>query len=284
MFLSPALILLVVFLITPFVMAFILSFTNQRLVSPLPTRFIALRNYVRFFTDADFWQALRNTFVFTVVVVPVQSGLALILAVLINRRLPAINIFRGIYFLPTTITMVVVSVVWVFLLQAPEGLVNYSVRILTFGRAGPYDWLRNIGLALPTIMVVGIWQGAGFQMIIYLAGLQGIPSATYEAARIDGANIWQQFWHITMPGLRNTHIFVLVTTTILAFKLFTQVEVMTGGGPLGATNTLVRYIFVSGYRELRVGYAAAISVVFLLIVLAISLLQRRLFAEAREVA
>lgn len=283
-FLSPALILLFIFLIAPFALAIILSFTNQRLISPLPTRFIGVQNYVRLFSDKDFWQALRNTFVFALVVVPLQSSFALLLAILVNKRLPWINLFRGIYFLPVVIIMVVVCVIWSFMLQYPEGLINYLVQFMTFAKMGPYDWLRDITLALPTIIVISIWQGVGFQMVIYLAGLQGISMELYEAARIDGASAWQQFWHVTMPGLRNTHIFVLVTTTILAFKLFTQVEVLTAGGPLGATNTLVRYIFSAGYRELKVGYASAASVIFLVIVLVISILQRRLFVEEREVA
>ncbi|HAF70762.1 MAG: Binding-protein-dependent transport systems inner membrane component [Acetothermia bacterium 64_32] len=282
--LTPAVLLLLVFLVAPFVMSVVLSFTNQRLVSPLPTRFVGVRNYARLFGDADFWKALRNTILFAAVVVPVQSGLALFLATLVNKRLPGTNFFRGIYFMPVVIPMVVVCVVWYFLLMYPEGLLNTFVQIISLGRAGPYDWLRNPSLALPTIMLVSIWQGVGFQMIIYLAGLQNIPQELYEAARIDGASPWAQFLHVTMPGLRNTHIFVLVTTTILAFKLFTQVEVLTQGGPLGATNTLVRYIYSVGYRELKVGYASAASVIFVLIVLFISLIQRRLLREEREVS
>ncbi len=282
-FLSPSLLLLTAFLVAPFVMAVVLSFTNQRLISPLPTRFIGLRNYTRLFSDPDFWTALRNTALFAAVVVPLQSGLALFLATLINRRIRGINFFRGVYFMPVVITMVVVCVIWYFLLLYPEGLLNALVRAVSFGKLGPYDWLRDRRLAMPTIILISIWQGVGFQMVIYLAGLQDIPRELYEAAVIDGANPWQQFWHVTMPGLRNAHIFVLVTTTILAFKLFTQVEVLTQGGPLGATNTLVRYIFVSGYRELKVGYASAASVIFVLIVLSISLIQRKLFVEEREI-
>ena len=283
-FLAPAVLLLSAFLIAPFVMAVVLSFTNQRLISPLPTRFIGLRNYIRLFSDPDFWIAFRNTAIFAGVVVPLQSGLALLLALLINRRIRGINLFRGIYFMPVVITMVVVCVIWYFLLLYPQGLVNALVQAVTFGKLGPYDWLRDQRLAMPTIILISIWQGVGFQMVIYLAGLQGIPRELYEAALIDGANAWQQFRHVTMPGLRNTHIFVLVTTTILAFKLFTQVEVLTQGGPLGATNTLVRYIFVSGYRELKVGYASAASVVFVLVVLLISLLQRKIFIEEKEIS
>ncbi|MGY4706388.1 carbohydrate ABC transporter permease [Candidatus Bipolaricaulota sp. J31] len=242
-----------------------------------------MRNYIRLFGDRDFWIAMRNTATFAAVVVPLQSGLALLLAILVNRRIRGINLFRGIYFVPVVITMVVVCVIWYFLLLYPQGLVNALVRVVSMGRLGPYDWLRDPRLAMPTIILISIWQGVGFQMVIYLAGLQGIPRELYEAAVIDGASSWQQFLHVTMPGLRNTHIFVLVTTTILAFKLFTQVEVLTQGGPLGATNTLVRYIFVSGYKELKVGYASAASVILVLAVLLIASIQRKLLTEEREI-
>lgn len=281
---APAIILLVVFLLVPFILAITLSFTNERLLPrPIPTQFIGARNYERILADGDFWRALWNTARFAFFVVPIQSALALAFAVLINTQLPGRNVFRGIYFTPTVITLVVVCVIWSSLLQAPRGLVNGLVSLLSFDTLGPYDWLLHQKLALPTIMMISMWQGLGFQMIIYLAGLQGINQELYEAARVDGASRWQQFRYITMPGLRNTHIFVLVTTTILAFKLFTQVEVLTQGGPLGTTNTLVRYIYVAGFREQRVAFAAAAAVVFFLIVLAISIVQRWLIAEEREV-
>jgi len=280
--LSPALLLLIGFLIIPFAMAIIFSFTTKRLVSPLPTRFVGLDNYVRLFADPAFWQALRNNAVFAGIVVPIQSGLGLLLATLVNRKIPGRNVFRGIYFMPVVIPMVVVCVAWYFVLTYPEGLLNTFVKILTFGKAGPYDWLRAPSLALPTIILISIWQGVGFQMVIYLAGLQSIPEELYEASRIDGASAWQQFIHVTLPCLRNTHIFVLVTTTILAFKLFTQVEVLTQGGPRGGTNTVVRYIYVAGYRELRIGYASAAAVIFVLTVLVVSVLQRILVKEERE--
>ncbi len=282
--LAPSIVLMVIFLVLPFALAVWFSLTNERLVPrPIPTRFVGIRNYERILTDPDFWQAFWNTLRFAIFVVPIQSALALFLAVLINGRLPGRNVYRGIYFLPTVITIVVVSVIWASLFQAPQGLINGLVGFLSFGQIGPFEYLRDPSLALPSIMVLSMWQGLGFQMIIYLAGLQGIPGEIYEAARVDGATRWQQFWYVTMPSLRNTHIFVLVTTTILAFKLFSQVEVLTKGGPLGATNTLVRYIFVSGFREQRVGFAAAAAVIFFVLVLFISLVQRRLITEQREV-
>jgi len=281
---APALFFLFVFLVIPFVMAFALAFTDQRLIpGPLPTRFIGLRNFQRLLSDEVFHRALINNFIFVAVVVPLQSGLALFLALLVNQRLRGITFFRAVYFMPTVTTMVVVAVIWTFLYSSEGGLVNEIIRLLSGGRLGPYRWLDDPRLAFPAIMALSIWQGVGFQMVIYLAGLQEIPLDLYEAASIDGASRWQQFWYITMPGLRNTHIFVLVTTTILAFKLFTQVEVMTQGGPLDATQTMVLHMVNMGYRQLKVGYASAISVIFVIIVLAISLIQRRLLVEEREV-
>jgi len=281
---APAVVLVTLFLIVPFLLAFVLSFTNERLIPrPIPTSFVGVRNYERVLVDEDFWQAFWNTFRFAFFVVPIQSGIALGLALLIDSKLPGRNVFRGIFFTPTVITMVVVAIIWAGLFRAPEGLLNSIVTFVSFGQAGPYDWLLDTRFALPMIMVMSIWQGAGFQMIIYLAGLQGINREMYEAARIDGAGRWQQFWYITMPALRNTHIFVLVTTTILAFKLFAQIEVLTQGRPLGTTNTLVRYIYALGFKQQKVGLAAAAAVIFFVIVLAIAMVQRRLIREERAV-
>lgn len=282
-FMTPALFLLLVFLIIPFFMAIGLSFTNQRLIpGPLPTRFLGFRNFARLIHDTTFLHALRNNFVFALVVVPLQSGLALFLAILVNPSRRFITFFRASYFVPTVTTMVVVAIIWGFLL-AEQGPINAIIVWLTRGVLGPYRWIEDPHLALPAIIMLSIWQGVGFQMVIYLAGLQSIPPDLYEAAAIDGASRWQQFRYITFPALRNTHIFVLVTTTILAFKLFTQVEVLTQGGPLDATQTIVRLMYVTGFKELKVGYASAMTVVFFLIVLTISLIQRRLIVEEREV-
>lgn len=281
---SPAVILIVVFIIVPFLLAIGLSFSNQRLVpNPnAPTSFVAFRNYLRLFGDPDFRQAFINTFLFAVIVTPFQSALGLGAAVLINSKLPARNLFRGIFFLPTVITMVVVSVIW-FALYRTDGVFNQLWSLVTFGQAAPVDWLHEPWLALPAIIVMSAWQGFPFQMVVYLAGLQQINSELYEAARVDGATPSEEFWHVTMPGLRNTHIFVMVTTTILAFKLFTQVNLLTQGGPQGATQTVVRYIYEQGFTRGGVGIAAAASVLFFLVVLAISIGQRYVFRSDEEV-
>lgn len=284
LFSSPALILLLIFLAIPFVMAIYLSFTDQRLIpNPnLPTQIVGLRNYIRLVDDEAFIRGLLNNFYFVLVVVPIQTGLALLLAILINQKIKAVNTYRTIYFSPVVTAMVVVAVIWTFLYN-PSGLINAFIGFISLGNLGPYNWLQNTKLVFPAIMVLSIWQGVGFQMIIYLAGLQEIPTELYEAAEVDGAGKWKQFVNITWPQLRNTTIFVILTTTILAFKLFDQVKVMTDGGPQNASMTTILYVINTGWGTLRVGYASAISVIFFIIVLVISLLQRSVIREERAV-
>ncbi|MBC8446815.1 MAG: sugar ABC transporter permease [Chloroflexi bacterium] len=286
LFSAPALLLLTVFLLIPFIMAFALAFTDQRLIpNPnLPTRFVALRNFVRLLDDETFHRALLNNFLFAAIVVPLQSALALILAILVNQKIRFVNFFRTVYFSPVVTTMVVVAIIWTFLYNPGEGLINAFIQTITFNLLGPYDWLTDTKLAFPAIMLLSIWQGVGFQMVIYLAGLQDIPDELYEAAEVDGASRWQQFWSVTLPQLRNTTIFVVIATTILAFKLFDQVWVMTKGGPQEATMTTMIMVYREGFRQLRVGYASAIAVVFFLIVLGVSLVQRVILREERAVS
>jgi multiple sugar transport system permease protein len=282
---APAVILLILFLVIPFLMAFGLSFTNQRLIpNPrVPTKFIGLSNYSRMLIDETFHRALLNNFLFAVVVVPVQTSLALLLAVLVNQKIRATNLFRTIYFSPVVVPMVVVAVIWTFLYNPGQGTINYFLQAISASHLGPYNWLGNPNLAFPAIMLLSIWQGVGFQMVIYLAGLQEIPDSLYEASSIDGANSIQQFFRVTVPLLRNTHIFVITTTTILAFRLFTQVYVMTHGGPQNATMTTILHVVDQGFTQLNVAYASALTVIFFLIVLAVSLLQRVFLTEERAV-
>jgi multiple sugar transport system permease protein len=286
LFSAPALILLIVFLVIPFLMAIGLSFTNQRLIpNPnLPTELIGLRNFTRLLTDQAFLRGLLNNFYFVLVVVPIQTSLALGLAILINQKLRAMNLFRTVYFAPVVTAMTVVAIVWTFLYNPGEGLINAFLSAISFGAIEPVNWLQNTKTVFPAIMLLSVWQGTGFQMVIYLAGLQDIPSDLYEAADVDGASRWQQFRHITLPQLRNTSIFVILSTTILAFKLFDQVQVMTSGGPQNASMTVMVHVVQQGWGQLKVGYASAISVVFFLIVLGVSLIQRRILPEEREVA
>ena len=284
LFSAPALILLIIFLAIPFLMAIGLSFTDQRLIpNPnLPTQIVGFRNYIRLFEDEAFIRGLLNNFYFVLVVVPIQTALALFLAILVNQSIKAVNTYRTMYFSPVVTAMVVVAVIWTFLYN-PAGLINAFIGFISFGTLGPYNWLQDTKLVFPAIMVLSIWQGVGFQMIIYLAGLQEIPTELYEAAEVDGASKWKQFVNITWPQLRNTTIFVVLTTTILAFKLFDQVKVMTDGGPQNASMTTILYVINTGWGTLKVGYASAISVIFFVIVLVISLLQRGVLREERAV-
>ncbi len=274
-FTSPAILLLTLFFFVPVILCFILAFTNARLISPEPATFTGLDNFQRLFNDPLFWKSLRNTLYFAVVVVPVQSAFALLLALLVNGQGRGKNFFRTVYFVPVVTSIVVVSILWRFM-YAPDGLVNNLLQAVSFNVIQGTDWLSNPSTAMPAIIFMSIWQAVGFHMVIWLSGLQTIPGEQYEAAAIDGANTWQQFRYVTWPGLRDTRTFILVTITIAAFSLFAQVSVMTNGGPLDATSTVVFQAVRTGYSQQQTGYASAISLFFFALVLTVSLVQRYL--------
>ena len=276
---SPALLLLALFLGIPILLTFVLSFTNIRLVSPNPPRLVGLNNFVRAFAhDPTFVRSLTNTAFFALIVVPCQSALALALAILVNAKVKGVTAFRTMIFMPVVTSMVVVSILWSFFYEE-NGLFNSVLNTLTGGGWTAVAWLNNPGTAMPAVIVLSIWQAVGLHMIIWLSGLQGIDPALYEAADLDGVNGWQRFRYVTWPGLHSTMVFILVTITIAALGLFVQVDVMTSGGPQDATSTLVYHAVRKGYREQDMGYGSAISLIFFLAVLAISLIQRRLTRE-----
>ncbi len=270
--LAPAGILMIVFLIIPIILTLSLAFTNARLISPVPARFIGLDNFTRLFESSTFWYSLLNTLIFAVVIVPLQSGLALILALLVNAKVRGTNFFRTVYFLPVVTSMVVVSMLFMFMYQQ-DGLIN--ALLAKVGITGP-DWLGDPNTALIALIVMSAWQGMGLHMVIWLSGLQTIPEELYEAAQIDGTTRWQQFVNVTWPCLEQTRTFILITITIAAFAVFTQVNVMTQGGPLDATSTVVFLAVRAGFDQQQTGYASAISLVFFALVLAVSLVQRHL--------
>jgi len=272
---SPAVVLLLVFFLVPVLLCFILAFTNARLVSPEPTRFIGLDNFSRLFQDPLFWKSLRNTFYFAIVVVPLQSAFALVLALLVNSQHKGTNIFRTLYFIPVVTSIVVVSILWRFMYQ-PEGLVNQLLQTVSFNTIQGTDWLNNQSTAMPAIMFMSIWQAVGFHMVIWLSGLQTISAELYEAADLDGTNRWEKFRYVTWPGLRATRTFILVTITIAALSLFAQINVMTNGGPRDATSTVVFQAVRVGYQQQATAYASAISLAFFVLVLTVSLVQRYL--------
>jgi len=224
--------------------------------------------------DPNFMRSLVNNFFFALVVIPLQTGLALGLALLVNQGLRGQNFFRTMYFAPVVTSMVVAATLWRMLYDFNNGLVNEMLGALTFGLVGPINWLGEPGVAMWAIIIMSVWQGVGFQMMLFIAGLQAIPGYLYEAAGIDGANTWQQFRHVTLPGLRSVLVFIFITITIAAMQLFDQVLVMTNGGPDDATTTTIFHMFRNGFREQDIAYASAIAVVFFLIIVMINLIQR----------
>ncbi|MEW8322493.1 MAG: sugar ABC transporter permease [Candidatus Thiodiazotropha taylori] len=281
---APALVGLLLFVAVPFLFAVALGFTNLRLGSPLPLEWMGIEQYRRIFTDPSFVRALLNNLLFAAVVVPLQTVLALVLALLLNRRLYGITWFRTLFFMPVVFPLSLVAVVWVLIFApGPNGMMNAFLDLVSFGSWTPRDFLHDPYFALPAIMLTSIWQGAGFQMVILLAGLKAIPAELYEAAAIDGAGRRQQFWHVTLPQLRNTLIFVVLVTTILAFRLFDQVQIMTKGGPHDASTTVMFETVEAAFARQQVARGAAMTVVLFLVVLLITWLQRRVARQEREV-
>jgi multiple sugar transport system permease protein len=232
-------------------------------------------------SDVVFMKALVNTLIFVIVVAPVQAGLALMLALLINQKLRGINIFRTIYFLPVVISIVVVSLLWRFIYDGNDGLLNNLLSTATLGFYQPVDWLGNPHTALGSIIAMSIWQAVGFHMVIWLSGLQTISPTLYEAAEIEGSSKWQAFRYVTWPGLRNTAVLVLIVITMQAFAIFAQINVMTNGGPLDSTQTLVFQAVERGYGKQDISGGSTISVLLFLIVLSISLIQRYVTRERK---
>ena len=282
---GPALAGLGLFLLVPFLLAAGLSFTSYRFNSPLPTRWVGLENYLRLLGDAVFLRAVLNNFCFAAVVVPLQTALALGLALLVNRPLRRMVFFRTVFFMPVIYPMALVSIVWgLIFAPGPAGLMNQFVHAVSFGLWSPAtDYLHDPWFALPAIMVMSIWQGVGYQMVILLAGLQAIPQELYDAAAIDRAGRWHQFRHVTLPQLRNTLLFVMMVTTILAFRLFDQVWILTQGGPQNATTTVMYEAFAVAHERNQVGLGAAMSVVFFALVCAVALAQHFLVRQERQV-
>lgn len=279
-FAVPAIVLLLVFVIGPALVALAMSFTNARLISPVAPEFVGLDNFRRALTeDAVLHRSFLNTFLFAALVVPLQGGLGLVLALLVNQRIAGRNLFRTVYFLPVITSMVVISLLWRFLYQE-EGLINSALSMVTGGYFAGQAWLADPSTAMGAIVVMSIWQAVGFHMVIWLAGLQTIPEEVYEAAALDGTTPWQRFRHITLPLLKPTFVFVLITITIAAMGLFIQVDIMTDGGPLNSTSSIVYQIVQKGFQQQQIGYGAALSLIFFVVVFALALLQRRLTRDS----
>ncbi|MBM7709866.1 carbohydrate ABC transporter permease [Enterococcus lemanii] len=275
-FLSPAIILLTVFLLIPVGMVFYYAFTDYYLLTPHLRQFIGLQNFKKLIEDPIFLKSIWNTMKFVIWIIPTQLGAALGLALIINKQRKGNIFFKVAFFAPVVMSLVVISILWLYLLNPNEGLIN--TLLLKIGiSAQPF--LTSPKQAMYTIVFVSAWQGAGYQMLLFLGGMQNIPQDVYEAAEIDGFSKFQQFRYITMPLLKPTTIFVVLTTLISAFKLIVQPMVMTQGGPMNSTMTLVYYIYQTGFTDRMVGYSSSIALVFTTMIGLITIAQRKLVKE-----
>jgi multiple sugar transport system permease protein len=273
-FLTPALIFLGIFLIFPILYLLYLSFTTNSFTTT-GVRWVAGRNYLRLFLSADFWQVIFNTTYFTIATVIPSLIIPLGLAVGLNRTLAFRDFLRTAYFIPSITSIVAAGLGFRWLFQS-DGFVNYLGKFIGLE---PIAWLGSLTWAMPVLIVLSVWKQIGFNLVVFLAGLQTIPQSLYEAAELDGASDRQQFWHITLPSLRPTLIFATVTTAIFTLRGFEQVYVVTGGGPMNSTNLLVYYIYQEAFAQFDFGYAAAAAVVLLLIALGLVYLQLKVWGE-----
>lgn len=275
LFLGPSLLGFLVFIAFPILYSLVISFTDWNLLNPM--KFIGIDNYASLLRDKNFWAALRNTGTFIISYLPSVMILGLAIAVLLNSKIKFKTFFRGIYFLPVVTSWVAVSLVWKWLLNGQYGLLNYFLSLI--GIHGP-SWLTDPRTAMLAIIITSVWKDIGFIMVLYLGGLQAISPSLYEAAEIDGASQWRQFWHVTLPGLRPTTFFVLMISLINSFQVFDQVNIMTGGGPGNATTVMVQNIYNSAFNFFEMGRASAMSWLLFLIIFTVSLVQ--MFGERRH--
>ena len=279
-FLGPALFLIGTFFFLPIVAALVLSLTDfdiYAIASFDNARFVGLANYAALLKNPVFWTAVKNTFYFALVGGPLTVGLSLAAALLVNARLVRFkSFFRTIYFIPFVTTLVAVAIVWRYLYHPQYGLLNY---VLGGVGVGPIDWLGDTRFAMPAIILMAAWKNFGYNMLIFIAGLQAIPEELYEVARLDGAGPMRQFRHVTLPMLAPTFLFVGVITMIGYFQLFSEPYVMTQGGPLRSTTSLVLLMYEEGFRWWRLGVAAGIAMFLFVIILLWTLVQMRIQRE-----
>jgi len=280
LFLMPALGLISLFFFLPVAASFLLSFTDfdiYAIADLSNVRLVGVRNYARLIESPIFWIALKNTFYFVLVGGPLTMAVALGAALLVNARLVHFKgFFRTLYFAPFITTLVAVAIVWRYLYHRQYGLINYALGAVGID---PVDWLGDPHWAMPAIILLAVWKNFGYNMLIFIAGLQAVPQELYEAAYLDGAGPWRRFRHVTLPMLGPTLLFVALITMIGFFQLFAEPYVMTQGGPLQSTTSMVLLMYEEGFRWWRMGYAAAVAFVLFLVILAFMLVQRRLQRE-----
>jgi putative chitobiose transport system permease protein len=281
LFLFPALAILGLTVFYPALQAFYLSFTRYEFDITQPPLWIGMENFQRLLSDRLFWRSLSNTLLYLVFVVPILVVAPLGLAILVNRALPGTSWFRAAYYTPVVISMVVAGIAWQWL-YAENGLLNQLLRWLRLSQDG-VPWLTSPRFALFSVMAVTIWKGLGYYMVIYLAGLQAIPTDLYEAGAIDGSDGWRKHLDITVPLMRPYLFLVAVISAIAATKVFEEVFIMTQGGPRNSSKTLVYYVYERAFQDLEISYACTIGLVMFLIILTLSVIRLGLSRGAEEI-
>lgn len=270
-FIALPVLLLLCFILIPIVLALIVSFTDYDVINT--PEFLGIANYTKMLNDPYFWVATKNTFLYTLIYVPMGLVVSLGTASLLNMKKKGTKLFRVFFYVPVLCSAVATSTIWFWLLNPTSGLINKLIAI--FGIQGP-AWLYDSKWAMFAIVVMSVWMTFGSNMIIFLAGLQGIPDVLYEAAKVEGANKWQTFRYVTLPSLTKTTFLVTTMLIITAFQVFDQAYILTKGGPGNSTITLVYYIYNNGFGNLKMGYASAISFFLFIIILIFSLLNMKL--------
>jgi multiple sugar transport system permease protein len=272
LFLAPGLILFAIFTVFAVVYSFYLSFHEWNILEPAKP-FVFLDNYARLFADRRFHRAVFNTVYYTALAVPLTMMAGLSIALLLNN-IRFKGIYRTLYYIPTITPLVVAAIIWKWVYQGDYGLLNYFLSSLGIIDR-PILWLSDPNLAMPAVIIMSVWGGAGYHMVIYLAGLQAIPVEYYDAAKVDGASSWQQLRHVTVPLLTPTTFFLLITSIIGSFQVFTQIYIMTNGGPLGRTSTIGFYLYEKAFRQFQMGYASAMAYALFAMIFIFTLIQLR---------
>jgi len=277
-FLAPFIIFFSVFVVRAVITAVQMSFFDWHIMRPVH-KDVGLGNYIELLNDPVWWQALRNTLIFAIMTVTGTTVVSLLCAVAVTQRIRAAGFFRVLLYMPQLLSVGVVGLTWVWLLNTQFGVINYA---LSWFGIPPVNWLGNENLVLPALSLTTIWWGFGFPMLIFIAGLQGIPEQLYEAARIDGGNGWQIFRYITLPLLRPTILFVTVTGLIAHFQVFGQVFIISNGGPGRASYTVIFYLFQQAWTAFRMGYGAAVAITLAIIIATFTIVQFRFFGRRVE--
>ena len=281
LFLSPTLVIFSAFILFPVFFSFYLSFQKWNMFSGDAT-FVGLDNYARMFQSAEFWQVLKNTAIYSIGTIPINMALSLWVAYLLNKKLAGKKFLRTAFFAPVIISPVAAALIWRWMYDPNFGLVNYFVEMLGFN---PVNWLNEPTAAMFALIIMSVWKTFGINMVLFSAGLQGIPDSYYEAAELDGAGKFAKFWHITIPMLAPTTFFIMIMSMISSFQVFDLVYVLTSGGPLGSTKVLVFYVYEYAFKFFEMGYASAISyflfaLLFLLTMFQIKFMKSKVYGAA----